>query len=154
MKRYETIFITPVDLNDDEIQKVIERYEAIINEMKGMMLKVDKWGKRKMAYEIKKHANGFYVLIDYAGKSAIVTELERNLKIDDRVLKYMTVKTVDKVDIHALEEEAAKKREKEEAPAAPGKDDSGGNATHEIGVKTMRVAASEKSEKDTKEVEG
>ena len=58
-------------------------------------VKVDKWGKRKLAYEIGKQTRGFYVLIDFAGNSAIVTELERNLKIGDKILKYMTVKTKD-----------------------------------------------------------
>ncbi len=153
LKRYETVFIIPVGLSDDESQKVIERYENIIERMKGMLLKIDKWGKRKMAYEIKKHANGFYILMDYAGTSALVTELERNLKIDDRVLKYMTVKIADTVDIQALEEEI-KSAQKEELHAASKdktvKGNSGVNVTHEIEV---NAAVSEKTEKDAKEVE-
>jgi small subunit ribosomal protein S6 len=159
LKRYETIFITPVDLNDDEIQKVIERYGTIIKKMKGMMVKIDKWGKRKLAYAIRKHANGFYLLMDYASESSVVKELERNLKIDDRVLKYITVKTADTVDVQELEKEieAAKKRETEAAPSVskdkPVKDDSEGNAIHEIGVKAGRAVAYEKSEKDAKGVE-
>ena len=93
MRRYETIFISYADLPDEEISGFIELYSAIIRDRKGTVIRVEKWGKRKLAYEIKKQSRGFYVLLDFAGTSAIVTELERNLKIGDKILKFMTVKT-------------------------------------------------------------
>ncbi|MDI9569749.1 MAG: 30S ribosomal protein S6 [Pseudomonadota bacterium] len=106
-RRYETIFITPADIPDEELQAAIERYAAIITGRKGLLIKVEKWGKRKLAYEIKKQFRGFYVLLDFAGQTDIVSELERNFKIDDKILKYMTVKKDDAVDLKALEGESS-----------------------------------------------
>lgn len=107
MRRYETVMIVPVDLPDDEITGLIDRYRSIITNHKGLVVKVEKWGKRKLAYEIRKHSRGFYMLIDFAGQSATVSELERNLKIDDKILKFMTVKKDDQVILEDIEREIA-----------------------------------------------
>lgn len=120
MRRYETILIAHVDLSEDELAGLIDRYSGIVTGQKGILVKVERWGKRKLAYLIRKQARGFYILIDYAGTSAAVNELERNLKIDDRVLKFMTVLKEETVDREALEKEiaeAANPTEKKEAPA-------------------------------------
>lgn len=119
MRRYETILITHVDLSEDELSSLITRYGDIITGQRGILVKVEKWGKRRLAYLIKKQARGLYLLIDYAGVSAVVNELERNLKIDDKILKFMTVLKADKVDPEVLEKEIAdaeKKDEKKEVP--------------------------------------
>ncbi|MGA3208234.1 MAG: 30S ribosomal protein S6 [Syntrophales bacterium] len=105
MKRYETLFIVQIDLPIDEINSIIERYRAIVTALKGTIIKVEKWGKRKLAYEIKKQSNGNYVLIDFAGKSAIIDELERNFKIDDKILKFMTIMKDGNVDLATIEKE-------------------------------------------------
>ena len=112
MKRYETIFIVQVDTSADELNSLIERYKNIVTALKGTLIKVEKWGKRKLAYEIKKQWNGFYVMLDFAGKSTIIEELERNFKIDDKVLKFMTIMKDANADLAAIE------REKEEAAQA------------------------------------
>jgi small subunit ribosomal protein S6 len=127
LRRYETILIAHVDLSEDELSSLIARYSTIITGQKGILVKVERWGKRRLAYMIKKQARGFYILIDYAGESAAVNELERNLKINDKILKFMTVLKDDAVDPAALEKEiaeAAQKTEKKEevkatAPATP-----------------------------------
>ncbi|MDD5169693.1 MAG: 30S ribosomal protein S6 [Syntrophales bacterium] len=116
MRRYENIFITHADLPDEEIQTLLDRYKAIVEGRKGLVVKIERWGKRKLAYEIKKVTKGFYVLIDFVGQADVVDELERNLKIDDKILKFMTVKTNDDVDMQAIEKEmtAPSKDEKPE----------------------------------------
>ncbi len=119
MRRYETILITHVDLSEDELSSLTTRYGDIVTGQKGILVKVERWGKRRLTYLIKKQARGFYILIDYAGVGAVVDELERNLKIDDKILKFMTVLKADKVDPGVLEKEiadAAGKNEKKEAP--------------------------------------
>ena len=120
MRRYETVLIAHVDLSEDELNKLITRYEAIVTGQKGILVKVERWGKRKLAYLIKKQARGFYLLIDYAGATAVVNELERNLKIDDKILKFMTVLKAEAVDPAALEKEIAEaaKQGEEKAPLA------------------------------------
>jgi small subunit ribosomal protein S6 len=121
LRRYETILIAHVDLSEDELSNLIDRYSTIIKDQKGLLVKVERWGKRRLAYMIKKQARGFYILIDYAGESAAVNELERNLKINDKILKFMTVLKDGAVDPAALEKEiaeAAQKTEKEEVKEA------------------------------------
>lgn len=123
MRRYETILIAHVDLSEDELSNLIARYGGIVTGQKGILVKVERWGKRRLAYLIKKQTRGFYILIDYAGVSAVVNELERNLKIDDKILKFMTVLKAETVDIEALEKEiaeaaASKEDKKEPSPAA------------------------------------
>lgn len=127
MRRYETILIAHVDLSEDELSNLIARYSTIITGQKGILVKVERWGKRRLAYLIKKQQRGFYILIDYAGETVAVNELERNLKINDKILKFMTILKDDAVDPVALEKEiaeAAQKTEKKEevkvtAPATP-----------------------------------
>jgi small subunit ribosomal protein S6 len=127
LKRYETLFIVQVDLPDDEISKLIERYSTILTSFKGAIIKIEKWGKRKLAYEIRKQTNGYYVLIDYAGKSTVIQELERNFKIDDKILKFMTIMKDAHVDLAKIEQEKQAQAQNEaprkplvvESPSAP-----------------------------------
>ena len=116
MRRYETIFIVPADLAEDELNGLVERYEAIITDLKGTFIMRESWGKRKLAYEIKKQTRGFYTLLDFAATSAAVDELERKLRLDDKVLKYMTVKKEEKIDLQKIRQEmTASQPEKKEA---------------------------------------
>ena len=105
MKRYETIFIAHPDLPDDTIDEIVERLRKTITDLKGIVVKVEKWGKRKLAYPIKKQQKGYYLLMDFVGQRTVVTELEKNMKFDDKVLKYMSVKKAEKVDLEEIEKE-------------------------------------------------
>jgi small subunit ribosomal protein S6 len=118
LKRYETLFIVQIDLPIDDLNSIIEQYRAIITGLKGTVIKVEKWGKRRLAYEIKKQSNGNYVLIDFAGKSAIIDELERNFKIDDKILKFMTIMKDANVDLAAIEKEKQEANQPETPRAA------------------------------------
>lgn len=120
MRRYETILIADVNLSNDEHQVLVERYKTVITDSKGIIVKTEEWGKRKLAYEINKQSRGNYVLIDYVSNTGAISELERNLKIDDKVLKFLTVKKNDSVDMQEIEKEitaaqAAKASEKLES---------------------------------------
>ncbi len=107
MKRYEVIAIVKSDLAEDDLTAIIERSQTIITDRKGIIAKVDKWGKRRLAYEINKQKDGFYFLIDFAGDGPIVAEIERSFKIDDRILKFMTVKKEGAVTREGMEQETA-----------------------------------------------
>ncbi len=122
MRRYETIFIVPADLLEDETNALIDRYRSLFIKNKGIVVKVEKWGKRKLAYEIKKQIRGFYVLMDLVSEHAAVTELERNFKIDDKILKFLTVKKADQVDLAAIEKEIAAASAPPEAAASGAKE--------------------------------
>jgi small subunit ribosomal protein S6 len=105
LRRYEILFIAHADLSDDVLTEIIERYKAVISQASGIIMKIDKWGTRKLAYEIKKQKKGTYILMDFAGQSTIVSELERMFKIEDNILKFLTVMKDDKVNLPDLEKE-------------------------------------------------
>ena len=107
MRRYETIFIVRPNIAEDEIDAVIKRTSSIIEGDGGTIIKVDKWGLKKLAYLIKKENQGYFVYVDYAGIPASVSEIERLFRIDDKILKYLTVKLAESCDPEALKEELA-----------------------------------------------
>ena len=123
MRRYETIFIIRPTIAEDEITGIIEKVNSIIEADGGTFIKIDKWGLKKLAYLIKKESQGHYVYVDYASVSASVAEMERIFRIDDRILKYLTVKLADSCDPDAIkellaqEEQVAEAEEAAEAPA-------------------------------------
>jgi len=104
MRRYEVIFIAVSNLSGAEIDGVVERYQNMVTELKGSIIKVDRWGQRKLAYPIKKRNQGYYVLFDFAGEANVIDELERNFKIDDKVLKFISVKKADAITMSEVEQ--------------------------------------------------
>jgi len=106
MRQYETIYILKPSLPDEVYEEVIGKFNAIIEKNQGVMIKMDKWGERTLAYELKKFNKGFYVLLEYCGDAILPKELERLFRLDDKVLKYQTVKLSDRADPEALLKEA------------------------------------------------
>jgi small subunit ribosomal protein S6 len=107
MRRYESIIIFDPDLSEDQRAPVSERVKEVVTQQGGELAFIDDWGARKLAYEVKKKQRGHYVRFDFCGDSALVDEIERYFRIDDRVLKYMTVLTDDNPDIERIKEEIA-----------------------------------------------
>jgi len=114
LRRYETIFIVRADLQSDETGSLIDRYAGIIEGMDGTIIEVENWGKRRLAYPIEKKREGVYVRIDFVAQDKVVTEVERNFRIDESILRFQTVKLSDKVDMEAIEREIADARKREE----------------------------------------
>ena len=108
MKRYETFIIVDPDVSDEDRNQFLDRLKEVISDQQGTLVLVDEWGSRKLAYEIKKKFRGYYVRLDYCGVGALVDELERLFRIDDRIMKYMTVLLSDSVDMVQIQEEIAK----------------------------------------------
>ena len=115
MRRYETIFIVNPDLSAEQHTPVFDKIKDLISQQQGILVHIDEWGTRKLAYEIKKKIRGYYVRLDYCGAGPLVNELERFFRIDDRVLKYMTIVLDQQVDAESINKEIA---EIEEAKAA------------------------------------
>ncbi|MEJ2662185.1 MAG: 30S ribosomal protein S6 [Desulfobacteraceae bacterium] len=91
MRRYETIVIVDADVPENDRVSLFNRIQEIIPQQQGVLIKEDLWGVKKLAYEIKKKPRGYYARYDYCGMGPLVDELERFFRIDDRVLKYLTV---------------------------------------------------------------
>jgi small subunit ribosomal protein S6 len=117
MRRYETFIIIDPDLSDDGRKPIIERIKELITQQNGTLVLLDEWGSRKLAYEIKTKTRGYYIRFDYCGLGPLVDEIERFCRIEDGVLKYMTVVLDKEVDADALQKEIAEIQSKAEAAA-------------------------------------
>lgn len=92
MEKYETISIIKPTVSEENIAAISAKTADIIKNAGGEILKVDQWGLRKLAYPIKKEPSGYYVYTVFSGNGAAIDEMERIFRIDDNVLKYMTIK--------------------------------------------------------------
>jgi small subunit ribosomal protein S6 len=101
-KEYETIYVLRPDIDADTAEKVQARVNEVVVRELGKLVKVEGWGRRKLAYPVAKHRKGVYVYVKYVGKGGLVGELERNLKLHDAVLKFQTVQTQEMVDPHTI----------------------------------------------------
>jgi small subunit ribosomal protein S6 len=107
MRRYETIVIVDADASENDRTSLIARIKEIIPQQEGVLIKEDLWGTKKLAYEIKKKPRGYYARYDYCGMGPVVDELERFFRIDDRVLKYLTVLLDSDADVDKIQAEMA-----------------------------------------------
>lgn len=92
MKRdYEAMVIIHHDVTEEEIKEFTDKLESLIQQKKGEIIKVEKWGKRKLAYRIKKSYKGYYLIVCFNGEKDCLDEMERSLRYNDKVLRYQTV---------------------------------------------------------------
>jgi small subunit ribosomal protein S6 len=118
MRRYETFIIISPDLSEEQRGPLLDRVRETMTQMGGFIVREDVWGSRRLAYPIRKKERGFYVRFDYCGSSQLVNEIERFFRIDERVLKYMTV-LLDKLpNVERIREEMAKAEQEAAQPAA------------------------------------
>lgn len=92
MSYYESIYILRPDLSTEQVEQVIRRVAEVIANLGGKILRTEMWGRRDLAYLVKKHAKGFYIFNVLEGGGAMVANLESRLKIDEDVIKFMNVK--------------------------------------------------------------
>ena len=150
MRRYETIVIIDPDLSDEDRTQVLERTTNLIPKEGGFLIMIDEWGNRKLAYEIKKKVRGYYVRIDYCGMGPLVDEMERFFRIDDKILKFMTVLLDRDADTEKIKEEMAQAKSDAEAKA---KADAEAKAKSEAEAKARSEAEAEAARKNAEEAE-
>jgi small subunit ribosomal protein S6 len=88
---YETIFILDAMVEDEKLEGIITKYSNFLTKNDCSIVKVDKWGRKKFAYPIKKRNSGFYVTLEFAGGPDVIAKLERAYHLDDSILRYLTV---------------------------------------------------------------
>jgi len=108
MRLYETSFLIAPTLPEEEAEQLIEKMAGIITEKKGKMINVDKWGKRRLAYPIKKFEDAVYVFFLYKGDVDIPKELERNFKQTETVIRYLTIKMEERENIRRMKKGASR----------------------------------------------
>ena len=106
MREYETIILVKPDIGDEPLNKLAQRVKGIIDGGQGKFVGLDNWGKRKLAYDIEKYPKAVYLRTHYLGKSDLPAELERNLRISDDVIRYMSIVLKHDVDATAYEAKA------------------------------------------------
>jgi small subunit ribosomal protein S6 len=100
-REYETIFILNPDSATEVVDRVAGRCQDVISKLEGKLLRAENWGKRRLAYTVRKQPKGIFVYLRYLGYEGMVHELERNLRMLDPVIKYLTVKMEEDVNPEA-----------------------------------------------------
>lgn len=96
-REYETIYILKPDTNNDGVGQINERVRTVLDQKGAKLLKLDNWGKRKLAYEVRKQMKGIYLYWHYLAMPGAVEEIERNLRMLDPVIRYFTIKVDENV---------------------------------------------------------
>src|ERR1700693_5898896 len=122
---YEELFIVKTDAPDEEVDAFVETIRTQLTTAGATVDKVDKWGKRRLAYRVDKYREGTYVLFQFSSEPTVVRELERRLRVSDVVLKFLTVRideTLKRLDKRKKERDkrAAKRALNAPATTAPG----------------------------------
>ena len=89
MRTYESLFILRPDLEAEQIAAQVEKLSQVVQQNGGEMVKVDQWGKRRLAYEVKDFKEGYYVLFHFQGQPATESELERIFKLSEEVIRFL-----------------------------------------------------------------
>jgi small subunit ribosomal protein S6 len=125
MRKYEIIFIVRPDVPDEDVDKFVQQMEGVVGSAGGKIENVDKWGRRRLAYHIGRHREGFYVLFVLEGTGETVREFERRLKVADTVIKFLTVRTdeqikrAEKFKVIRAKQSAKKHRQRPAGPGGP-----------------------------------
>lgn len=91
MRNYETIFILNPDITEEEVSSITDKVKSIIETQQGIIENIDIWGKKKLAYEVNKKREGYFILIHFLSCENLPKELDRNLKIMDNVIRHIIV---------------------------------------------------------------
>ncbi|GIU73163.1 MAG: hypothetical protein KatS3mg004_0250 [Bryobacteraceae bacterium] len=118
-RTYEEFFIVEPDTPEEQIDAYIEQIKAIITAAGGTIDKVDKWGKRRLAYKINKFTEGYYVLIQFSSPPDPVQEIEHRMRVTDMVMRWVTVRIDEKLKKLAKKTKQREKRAKKRPAAQP-----------------------------------
>jgi small subunit ribosomal protein S6 len=122
MRIYEELFIAKPDAPDEEVDAFIEQMKTIVSTAGGTVDKVEKWGKRKLAYKVDRYREGAYVLFQFTAGPETVKEFERRLRVSDLVIKFLTVRideTLKRLEKRKKDRDKRAHRKSSAAPAAP-----------------------------------
>lgn len=117
MPSYETTIITKANTSEDQVQALRQKVEGILQAHQGTLGNYEDWGTRRLSYEIQKESRGRYLFFGYTGNNGTVAELERNLRINEGVIRYLSIHVSDKDDLELVKKPSPMKRVKK-----PGED--------------------------------
>jgi len=119
MRIYEELFIVSPEAPEEEIDALVEQLRGVVTSGGGSLDKVEKWGLRKLAYRVRKHDEGYYVLLVLSSGPEAIKELERRLRVSPLVVKFLTVRIDERLKkIERRRKEREKRAKRRPAPAA------------------------------------
>ncbi len=122
-QRYENVFILTPVLSDEQNKETVEKYKKLLQDAKGKIHHEEHWGLKKLAYPIQKKTTGFYHLLEFEGEGEIIDKLEKEMKRDERVLRFLTVKMdKDHIEFAESRRQRGKKSKKQEEEVSEGKE--------------------------------
>jgi len=92
LRKYEVVYVIRPDLDEEETTSVIDRFTDLVTKQGGEMIKIDKWGKRRLAFEVKDFREGFYVIMHIDAEPQVADELDRVFKITDSIIRHIIVR--------------------------------------------------------------
>ncbi|MDR2574458.1 MAG: 30S ribosomal protein S6 [Desulfovibrio sp.] len=95
MRKFETLLLLSPELSAEHRETLVSALTGVIEREGGVVVEVDNWGMRDLAYPVRKQMRGFYIRLEYQAEAALVAELERNIRISDGIFKFITVKLAD-----------------------------------------------------------
>ena len=107
MANYESVLIARQDLGASQINTLVSDLSEVIKKEGGEVVKVDNWGLKNLAYRIKKNRKGYYVLLNIVAPANAVAEYERLVRLNEDIIRYMTVRVEDFNNVVASEEDSA-----------------------------------------------
>ncbi len=107
LNMYETVIIVSASLEDEDIEKILKRYEEFFKNNNVEIVEIEKWGRKRMTYHIKKIRTGYYFLIRFKSEGNFIKKLERTLQLDEQILRYLTIR-LDKKALAYIESQRGK----------------------------------------------
>lgn len=114
MRTYEALYIVSPEVEDDDIQTIADKTAALVTDNGGTIVRSEIWGRRKLAYIVKKHSEGHYVLLRFTADPEFIAKLERDFKLDESVIRY----SIKHFSAHELRVEAEQQKRREEEIAS------------------------------------
>ncbi len=119
MAFYESIFIVRPSVTDEETSKVVEKMKAVLERTGATILKTENWGKKKLAYEVKRERKGTFMYVHFEAGNTTVGELERSYRIEDAIIKFMTIRLEEAIQPPEAAGTAEPEKTKEGAASVP-----------------------------------
>lgn len=119
VRNYEVVFVAAPTLDSEELDGFIDHIQAVVEGKNGKVVKVDNWGKKSLAYRIKKFREGYYVVLNIEGDGSAISELERRFRVTDYILRFISVRTDEDLKRSEKIKAARQKKGGKPIPEAP-----------------------------------
>jgi small subunit ribosomal protein S6 len=150
LRTYEALYIVRPDVRDDDVQTIAKEVEALVTDNGGAIVRSEIWGKRKLAYEVQRFSEGYYILLRFEASPSFVARLENHFRLTDSIIRYLTVHFDEKM--LRLEASQKKRREAEiragSLATAPTDDDDEGSPRERPRRGSRRFADNDDEEED------